>query len=406
MAVFSYRARDSQGLLVTGQLEAVEVHEIEDFLGQKGLIPLHVKPVSGTLKLGFLKKIFQKRVSPSEILILTRQFFSLFRAGMSMEGVLGTLARQTTNKRLKEALQRIRSGISTGESLVKAFGEHKDIFGDLYVSMLGAGEEAGILEVVLQNLCDLLEKEIEIKSSVKSATLYPKIVILVLIGASFVIMTFVVPKFSAFYAHYDAELPLITQIVIGFSNFVRGYWFLIGAAALGLWIGYSRYSRTVRGRIRLGAIQFRLPVFGPLNLKVANSRFCHILSALYRSGLPISRCLEITEGTIENGAFIREVEVLREEVIQGKTIAEGMTLCQYFTPVIVEATAVGERSGSLDGMLEGMGNHYDLEVRHTIRNLTTLLEPFLLFLIFGMVTVFALSIFLPVWNMSRVVTGH
>lgn len=406
MAVFAYRARDSQGLLITGQVEAVEIRQIEDLLAGKGLIPLNVKPVSGGVWLSSLGKLFRQRVSSTEILVLTRQFYSLFRAGMSMEGILGTLSRQTTNKRLKETLQRIRSGVSSGESLSKAFSEHKDVFSELYVSMLAAGEEAGILEEVLKNLCDLLEKEIEIKSSIKSATLYPKIVIFVLVMASTVIMTFVVPKFASFYGHYKAELPLPTQIMIGTSNFVKNYWFMIGGLAGALWIAFRRYARTVRGGLKVGALRFRIPVFGLLDIKVSNSRFCHILAALYRSGLPMTRCLEITSATLENGAFVREVETLRSDVMQGKTIAEGMGRCRYFTPVIVDATAVGEKTGALDEMLEGMGNHYDLEVKHTIKNLTTLMEPFLLFMIFGMVACFALSIFLPIWNMSKVVSGH
>ena len=403
MPNFLYRARDQQGLLITGQHEAVGSEELKGYLADRGLIPLHVKETANKIT---FSKFFQKKVKPEEIIVVTRQFYSLFKAGMSMEAVLGTLTKQAGNQRLKESLQRIRSSVSSGESLSKAFSAHTEIFGELYVAMLAAGEEAGILEEVLGNLCHLMEKETEIKSSVKSATLYPKIVVFVLIGATIVIMTFVVPKFASFYAHYKAELPLPTQIMMGASHFITSYWYLVGLFAGGLGLLYKRFTRTVKGKLKMGEIRFRMPVFGPLNLKVANSRFCHILSALYRSGLPMTRCLEITGGTIENGAFTREVELLKGEVTQGKTISEGMSHCHYFTPVIVDATAVGEKTGSLDEMLESMAGHYDIEVQHTIKNLATLLEPFLLFLIFGMVACFALAIFLPIWNMSKVVTGH
>ncbi len=213
-------------------------------------------------------------------------------------------------------------------------------------------------------------------------------------------------KFAEFFAHYKAELPMPTLIMMAVSGFLRRFWYVLGLVGLGSWILFKRYSRTARGKIKLGELSFRFPVFGPLNIKVANSRFCHILSALYRSGLSMTRCLEITAGTIENGAFHRDVESLMSEVTRGKTISESMAACRYFTPIIVDATAVGEQTGSLDEMLEAMGGHYDLEVAHTLKNLATLLEPMLLFLLFGMVTLFALAVFLPIWNMSRAVMHH
>ncbi|QQR81219.1 MAG: type II secretion system F family protein [Deltaproteobacteria bacterium] len=262
------------------------------------------------------------------------------------------------------------------------------------------------MEQVLGNIGSLLEKEMKIKTSVKSATLYPKIVIFVLLCASVVIMTFVMPKFESFFAHYKSELPLPTKIMIWTSSFIHNFWYMLIIAGVGVMTAYKKYAATAKGKLRLGDLAFRLPVFGPLNTKVANSRFCHILSALYRSGLPINRCLEIAGATIDNGAFAREMDVLRAEVTRGRTLSESMAECTYFTPVIIDATAVGEKTGALDEMLESMGLHYDLEVEHSIKNLTTMLEPMLLGGIFGIVTVFMLAIFLPMWNMSAIVGKH
>ncbi len=406
MTQFAYRARDMAGGLVTGTLEAMTPDEIRGRLADQGLIPLTVKPASHGLDLSALKNILPKSVKSADLLVMTRQFYTLFKAGMSMEAVLSTLVRQTTNGNLKEALQGIHTAVSAGESLSKAFSQHSKIFGELYISMLAAGEEAGILEEVLKNLCDLIEKEARIKSSVSAALLYPKIVIFVLVVAAIVVMTVVIPKFATFYAHYKAELPVPTQMLMGASNFIRKIWYLLGVFGVGGWIAFRRYAQTARGKLKVGELNFSLPVFGLLNLKVANARFCHILSALYRSGLAMTRALEITGRTIENGAFTKEVDVLRDKVTHGQSLSQGMASCRYFTPVIVDATAVGEKTGSLDEMLEAMGGHYDMEVQDTIKNLTTLLEPILLFLIFGMVTIFALAIFLPIWNISRAVIKH
>lgn len=403
MPHFVYKARDSHGLLVTGGLDAASPVELRNALADRGLIPISIQKATRGFLTAFLNKLTKPGVKAEEVLVMTRQFYTLFKAGMSMEAVLGTLSRQSNNPTLKDVLQRVRTGVSSGASLSKSFAEHPGVFGDLYVSMLAAGEEAGILEMVLKNLCGLLEKEMEIKGSVSSATLYPKIVIFVLVGAFVVIMTFVVPKFAEFFARYKAELPLPTRIMMGVSDFMRAYWYVIAGVALAGWIAFKRYARTARGKIKVGELAFKLPVFGMLGIKVANSRFCHILSSLYKSGLPMTRCLEITAGTIENGAFYQEVRILTSEVTKGKTISTSMAGCRFFTPVIVDATAVGEQTGSLDEMLESMGGHYDMEVGHTIKNLATLLEPILLFLIFGMVTLFALAVFLPIWGMSQAV---
>ncbi|MBI3541518.1 MAG: type II secretion system F family protein, partial [Deltaproteobacteria bacterium] len=214
MPKFQYRARDAQGILITGELDALSANELREHLADQGLIPLLVKPSSFSLENTFLRKLLQSRVSGTELIVFTRQFYTLFKAGMGMESLLTTLARQTSNKRLKESLQRIRGSISSGEGLSKAFSHHTDIFGDLYTSMLAAGEEAGILEEVLSHLSKLLEKEMEIQSSVSSATLYPKIVVFVLVCATTVIMTVVVPKFATFFSHYQATLPLPTRMLM------------------------------------------------------------------------------------------------------------------------------------------------------------------------------------------------
>lgn len=406
MPAFLYRACDAQGLVITGELEAAGTEEIQTKLANEGLIPLSVRKAGPRWEWSFRKDLFGPRVKLEQLSVMTRQFQTLFKAGMNMESILSTLVRQTSSKPLKEALQRVRSDVAGGASLAAAFGKHPGIFNELYVNMVAAGEEAGILEEVLANLSVLLEKEGETRASVKSATLYPKIVMGVLVVAIGVLTTVIVPKFTSFYAHYKAELPLPTRILTGFSQFVIDSWYLLILPTALLFYAYAWYRKTVRGGLRLGRLQFRVPVFGPLNLHVANARFCYLLSALYRSGLPMTRALEITSGTIENKAFARDVELLKGELVRGRSISEAMAGCRYFTPIVVEATAVGEKTGSLDSMLASVGSHYELEVQHTLKNLTTLLEPILLFFIFGVVIVFTLSIFLPIWNMSRVVTGH
>lgn len=402
MPLFAYRARDQRGILITGQMEGIAVNTVKNMLGEQGLIPLQVKPAQSKGSWFPKLKIF-KKVKQEELVLTTRQFHTLFQAGMGMETILSTLQKQTKNKTLKEALQRIQTDIAQGSTLAKAFGKHPDIFDDLYVHMLEAGEQSGILDKVLKNLGDLLQKEIEIKQGVKSATLYPKIVLTVLTMATLVMLIWVIPEFSKFYGHYKATLPLPTRILTGASDLIRYYGWVVALFVAGGFLSVRRYYQTPRGRFKIDQLKWQIPIFGSLSQKIANARFAHLLSALYQSGLSITKSLSLVETVIENEVMARDIRSIRAHIEKGQTISKGMQETQSFSPILIEATSVGEKAGSLDTMLEGLGQHYDTEIQHTTKNLTTLLEPFLLFFIFGMVALFALAIFLPIWNLSQAV---
>lgn len=406
MPTFHYRARDRDGVLITGEIEAVSAEELKEGLFREGMIPLEVRDTRGGV--GLLKAFegLFGRIRAEELMIFTRQFYTLFKAGVSVDTIFVAMAKQTTSRTLRNVLVRVRADVASGSTLAQAMGRHPKVFNELYVSMVSAGEEAGILETVLKNLSDLLSRDFEIQRNIKTATLYPKIVLTVLVLAVTFLMTFVVPRFVDFYAHYSAALPLPTRILIAVSSFFRHYWFVVVAAVVGLFWLYRRYYQTHSGRLRIDRIRFQLPVFGALNLKVANARFGHILSALYRSGLAMPRSLEVVANVIGNEAFAIEVRKVRDEIQRGASLSEALSHQMYFPPVIIETTAVGERAGALGDMLSTVAEHYELEVGHTIKNLTTMLEPIMLVIIFGMVATLALAIFLPIWNLSTVVTGH
>lgn len=406
MPIFFYKARDGKGALVSGQVESTSVQDLSESLFQQGMIPLMVREVKpGGTNWRELGEKFAK-VKAEELMIFTRQFFTLFKAGVSMDTILGTVSNQINSRALKNAVKKIKSDVAEGASLSQAFARHPRVFDEMYVSMLAAGEEGGILEKVLEELVDLLEKEDEIKRNIKSATLYPKIVVFVLTMAVIVLMTFVVPKFTAFYAHYGAELPLPTLILISSSNFIRKFWYLMLVAVGAIIFFYNKYYHTHTGRMKIDSLRLKVPVFGNLFSKIANARFGHILSALYKSGLPMPRALEVVSNVIGNEAFALEVRKVKDRIQKGASLSDAMAAGVFFPPVMIETTAVGEKTGALDEMLQAVADHYDLEIRHIIKNLTTLLEPILLIGIFGMVTTLALSIFLPIWNMSRIVGGR
>ena len=402
MTTYSYRARDMNGLLVTGQVDGEATEAIRQYVAEQGLIPLNV--IKGTRRItqSLSLDIF-KKVKEEELMLFTRQFHTLFKAGMDMETLLTTLANQTKNKYFADALLRIKTDISSGSNLSRAFAQHPKIFPELYTNMLATGEEAGILDEVLGQLSILLEKDITLKTSVKSATLYPKIVVFVLVMATLVLMTVVVPKFASFYAHYEAELPLPTRILMGISYFFRDYTHVVIGLVITAAFAFKKWKSTARGRMIVDRLKWKIPVFGSLGQKVANARFANIVGSLYKAGITVNRALTITAQTIGNEAFSRDIALVRGEIEKGKGIAEAMRQTEYLSPLLIESTAIGEKSGSLDEMYFSVGGHFDMEVSHTLKNLTTLLEPILLVLIFGMVVLFALAIFLPIWNLSSVV---
>lgn len=402
MPLFAYRARDQKGILVTGKLESMAAEPIKKILSEQGLIPISVKAIQA--KVDWLPEPkFLRKVQTREILAMTRQFYTLFKAGMSMETLLGILARQTKNKTLNETLNRIQTEVSQGSTLAKAFAQHPKIFDDLYVNMLSAGEEAGILEEVLKNLSTLIEKEMEISASVKSATLYPKLVVGVLFVAMTVMLIWVVPEFAKFYANYKATLPLPTRMLTAASQIVRAYSWIVVLLVGGIYLLVRRYYHTPAGKLKLDGVRWAIPIFGPLSQKISNARFAHLLSSLYQSGFSITKGLALIENILDNELMVRDIRNVRAEIERGMSLSEAMRKTKCFSPMLVEATAIGEKTGSLDEMLRELGTHYDGEINHTVKNLTTLLEPFLLFFIFGMVGFFALSIFLPIWNISQAV---
>ena len=403
MPMYHYRARDKKGTLITGEIEANSPDELKESLFAQNCIPLKVHEIrSGQINFESVKGFFN-RVRPEELMVFTRQFQTLFKAGVSMDTILSTMGQQVKSVALANALNRIRADIAAGASLSQSFSRHPKVFNELYTSMLAAGEEAGILEKVLKNLSNLLDREFTIQKNIKSATLYPKIVVFVLVCAVAFLMTFVIPKFAEFYSHYGADLPLPTRMLIAISNFVMNYWYIAIAGVVGIVYLYKRFYSTHTGRMKIDKMQFNLPVFGPLNLKVANSRFGHIMAAPYSSGLSMPRCLDVVANVIGNAAFALEVKKIRDDISRGSTLSEGMRSRSYFPLVMIETTSVGEKAGALDEMLSTIAEHYDIEIDHTVKNLTTLLEPIMLVGIFGMVILLALAILLPMWSLATVV---
>jgi len=401
MPVYKYKARDKFGKAINGVMEASGYEMAASQVDDLGYIPISIQEKKkDVISLDFLQGV--RGVSPEDLILFSRQLSALFSAGIPLLSSLNTLAEQTENKRMKETINTIKNDIKGGSSLSDALRKHPKVFSPLYVGMIQAGETASTLDEILARLATITEHEKDTRARIRAAIRYPKIVVTAISVAFIVLVTFVIPKFATMFTKFGGTLPLPTRIMIGISHVFRDYWFVMIIAASLVVLGFHWYTNTESGRLRWDGLKLRIPVFGTLFLKIAMSRFTHILGMLMRSGVPILVTLKITSATVGNTVIIQEVQKLRESVMEGSGLSQVLKESGIFTPMVAQMISVGEQSGKMDEMMAKVSQYYDLEVEYTIKNLSTLIEPILIIIIGGMVLFLALAIFLPMWDMAGV----
>jgi type II secretory pathway component PulF len=345
-------------------------------------------------------------VTLEDKILFCRQLATLLTAGVSIIESFAILALQVSNPILKEVILSMSAEVESGASLSEAVSRQPKTFNVLFYNMVKVGEETGSLDRAFAYLASLHENEKAVKERVKSATRYPKIVIISLTGAVFFLMSFVVPKFAKLFASAKVELPLATRILMGVSTFFADNTLGIIGAALALFIAY---------RLALGAREFilfrdrlllKIPIFGPLATKIYMARFCRVFSILTTSGIDIIKTLRLSANALENLVLFQMVEEMTGEVEEGVSLHEAMAKHKEIPPMISQMIAVGEQSGKLDEMMAKVADYYDLESEYTIKNLSTLIEPALLLVLGVMVGLMALAIFTPMWDMMKVARGR
>ena len=402
MATFSYRARDASGVLITGHMEAEAQQSVAQRLLQTGYVPTLIKPAWDLPSLTKLSAPF-RRVRADDLILFTRQLEVLSRAGIPLLESLETLAKQARTRIFQQVILGVARDIESGSTLSDAMGRYPQVFPEIYVSTIRAGEMGGFLDLVLERLAVLGEHEAETQARIKAAVRYPIFVVTAIGIALVIIVTFVVPKFALLYGAFRATLPLPTRIAFAVGLALQRFWYLaVTGAAVGvgaLWLAL----RVPRIRLWWDGAKLRLPVLGPVILKLSLSRWAHILSLLVRSGVPILKSLEVVARAVGNAALSRSVLAVADAVESGRTIAEPMARDPLFPPLVVQMVAVGERTGELEALLLKVSEHYDREADYAIRNLSTALEPILLVIIGGLVFFLALAVFLPMWDMVRLI---
>jgi len=406
MATYQYRALAATGGAEQGVLEAPDLDGAIGQIHAMGLTPVRVEAkvagaASGTgFKLPDIK-LFQPRVPSRELILFTRQLETMLDAGLPLVQALGMLRTQTVNVPLREAIDQVVSDVSQGSTLTEAMARHRRCFPELYVSLVHAGEESGLMTQMLDRVAVILEYGEETDQRLRSATFYPMVICIELVIAFFVLVKVVLPRFASLFKGLGADLPLPTRILIGVSDFFENQFFLVLFGIVAAVTAWILWSRTPGGRKRIDGWMLSFPIFGIVMKKLIVSRFIRVLSALLAAGIPVVQALGIARGVLGNKVVEAEVDKMRDGVVGGQGLTDPIRGSTVFPPLVVEMVGVGEETGALDKLLARGALYLDRDVDYALKNLSTAIEPILL-VVLGIGILFtALAVFLPLWNLMN-----
>jgi type II secretory pathway component PulF len=402
---YTYQAINENGTNQNGVIEAESPDMARNILLTRGFIPSKISEEKNGATGGIwlrLQEIFSK-ISITDLILFTKQFRSMLQAGIPVIRLLQVLENQTENRFLKKVVAQIAQDIKQGSTLYEAMEKHPYIFSNLYCSMVRAGEISGTIPDVLERLIYIIEHEAKIKSDIKSALRYPMIVLIALGIAFVILLTFVIPRFVTIFQRAGITLPLPTKIAVALYQFLSNQWYLIIGVLIVGFFGLQAFFKTNRGQLVRDAFLLNLPLFGPLFIKAAMSRFASIFAILQSSGVPIINTMAILSGTIGNTAISKEFDYVREKVEEGTGISVPLKAAKYFTPMVVDMVAIGEETGNIEDMLRQVSVHYDDEVAYSVKGLSDAIGPILMVGLAAVVGFFALAIFLPMWDMTKMV---
>lgn len=399
MPTFSYVAVDDAGREVVGEIHAEDLQAAINRVREAGNYPMEVREAAPA-RVASRRRGLLNRITAGDRTVLTRQLSNLLGAGLTVVRALTVLIDNTENPRVRDILLRVREEVQTGSAFSDTLAKFPELFDELYVNLVRAGEASGDLEGVLERLADYLEQQSQQWAAIRSALAYPALLISVGTAAVFFLITFLIPRFVVIFESLGQSLPLPTQVILSVSTFLADYWW----AALGgliLFIIVARwYIRTPAGSLLFDSFKIRPPVIGPLSFKIAASRFSHTLGTLLRGGVPILDALETVQGAIGNRMMAEALNHVRDSVREGESIADPLRRTNAFPPLVVNMIAVGEETGEVDVILQRVAHSYDLEIQNTVRQLISLLEPVIILVMGLIVGSVIISMLLPIFDLN------
>lgn len=397
MATFVYDAVDTMGKSVKGKIEADNEQLVLAKLHEQHFHIVSINEARAGVKLRVASKA--QKVKLQSLVIFSRQFATMIDAGIAIIKCLDILESQTKEDALKGVINATRKDVKGGLSLTDAMSKHPQVFSKLYVNMIRAAEIGGILDVILDRLAGFLEKELEIRGKIKSAMMYP-IIVLCFAGLMVVaLFIFVLPRFKEIFLSMDVEMPAVTQALFSASDFARKFWWLIALVGVGSFIGLKQYNNTVKGRYHLDKLKLKLPIFGDLVLKMSVSRFSRTFGTLISAGVPMMRSMEIVGETAGNAVLTEAIGNARSAIREGAKISAPLAASGLFPAMVTHMIDVGEETGRLSEMLNKVSDFYDDEVDAMVKGLTSLIEPMLIVFMGVLVGFIAISVMSPIFKL-------
>lgn len=400
MPKFNFQARDPNGKTVAGVLEAQNLGEVRTLLRGQNLSPITIKQQSSILEISL-----GSAASAKDLQVFSRQFAVLIEAGVPIIESLQSIAEGIANRRFKAALLDIIRQISTGKKLSEAMAIYPLIFDRLYINLIKAGEEAGVLDEVLNRLAFYIEKSNNLKSKITGALWYPVATLLIAFGAIAVILIFVIPKFQELFSSQGQELPALTQMVVNLSEAVKANWYYGLGVIVGVPIVLILYYRTPGGRSVIDTILVRVPIFGQLIIKSCIAKMSRTLSTLLKAGVQLVDAVEIAANVTGNAVIERDLKKAKDSIVQGREFVEPLKKSRVIPLMVSQMIGIGEKTGNMDVMLTKVADFYETEVETAADALTSLIEPLLIVFLGGAVGFLVISMFLPIFNMAGAVGG-
>jgi len=406
MPVFAYRGRDARGGLVTGRLDGTDTGAVADQLLAIGVTPVEISP-AGEISPGVTVPEWWRRLSAPpitdvDVMLFSRQMYSLLKAGVPIMRALAGLQQSANNQSLAEVIGDLRASLDAGRELSAAMRNHPRVFSPFYISVIRIGETTGELDKSFNRMFEYMEFDKEIRDRIKAAVRYP-IIVLVVIAAAVTIVNFaVIPAFAKIFEAQKVPLPLLTQVLIGISNFFLAWWPAMLVALVAGVFGAQMYVGTEQGRYQWDRWKLRLPLAGPIILRATLARFARGMALAIHAGVPIVQAMSVVAEVVSNAHMALRIRNMRDGVERGETVLRTATAAGIFTPVVLEMISVGEETGELDDLMTEVADMYEREVDYDIRNLAANIEPILTVVLGVMVLILALGVFLPIWNLGSV----
>jgi MSHA biogenesis protein MshG len=407
MAVYAWRGRNALGELIQGELDAVSEDAVADQLLGLGLVPVHIQPAPPVqTRESWWEQLKRRAIVIEDVLIFSRQMYTLNKAGVPILRAFAGLQSSTDKPAMVEVLKDVRASLDQGRDMATSLSRHPKVFGPFYVAMVRVGELTGRLTEVFLRLAEHLEFERDTRARIKQAMRYPTFVIIAMLIAVVIINLFVLPVFAKVFAGFNAQLPLITRGLLGFSTWMITWWPALLALAAAAFVLVRAYLQNPQGRYNWDRRKLELPIVGPIILKATLARFARSFALSSQSGVPLVQALAVVAQTVDNAYIASRIEQMRAGIERGESISRCAAATGVFTPVVLQMMTVGEETGELDALLFEIAEMYERDTDYAIKGLSSAIEPILLVFIGILVLLLALGVFLPLWNLGQAAMGR